>query len=74
MSRDEKTLAYKSNSYCTSSNSLGYNNKPDLIPPYASDITRRLNKSTTEDRYIGRKGPLSASTQTWEKQFSALGR
>jgi hypothetical protein len=74
MSRDEKTPAYESNSYCTSSNSLGCNNEPDLILLYASDITRRLNKSTTEDGYIGRKGLLLVSTQTWEEQFSVLGR
>jgi hypothetical protein len=74
MSRDEKTPAYESNSHRTSSNSSGCNNEPDLIPPYASDTTRRLNESTTEDGHIGRKGPLSASTQTWEEQFSASGR
>jgi hypothetical protein len=64
MSRDKKTPAYKSNSYCTSSNSLECNNKPDLILLYASDIMRRLNESTTEDGYIGRKELLLVSTQT----------
>jgi hypothetical protein len=74
MSRDEKTLMYESNSHRTSSNSLGCNNEPDLILLYASDTTRRLNESTTEDGHIGRKGLLLASTQTWEEQFSVLGR
>jgi hypothetical protein len=64
MSRDEKTPAYEFNSYCTSSNSLECNNKPNLILLYASNITRRLNKSTTEDRYIRCKGLLLVSTQT----------
>jgi hypothetical protein len=64
MSRDKKTLAYKFNSYYTSSNSLEYNNKPNLIPPYASNTIRRLNKSTIEDRHIKRKELLLASTQT----------
>jgi hypothetical protein len=64
MSRDKKILAYKSNSYRTSSNSLECNNKPNLILLYASDIIRRLNKSTTEDGYIGRKELLLASIQT----------
>jgi hypothetical protein len=49
----------------------GHDEEP--ISKTAYDAPVKPPQITMEDMPIGRKGPLSASTQTWEEQYEASG-